>query len=102
LLEVEYLKGGVEARLKFLELSCVGGRGGGAFRFGRGRFGELFDGGGADFVGFGSEVGDGGALVHYFAACFFNLSGSLSNHTTLDNLKFGLILVGTSSNRQDE
>ena len=66
-------EGGVEARLQFLELSCVGGRGRGAFRFGRGRFGELLDGGGADIVGFGSEVGDGGALVNYFAACFFNL-----------------------------
>jgi len=96
------LKGGVEAQLQFLEFSCVGGRCGGSFQFGRGRFGELFDGGGADFVGFGFEAGGGGSLVNYFAACFFNLSGSLSNHTTLDNLKFGLILVGTSSNRQDE
>lgn len=71
--EVQDLEGGVEARFEFLELSGVGRGGGGAVGFGGGRFGEFFDGGGADFVGFGSEVGDGGAFVDYFAACFFNL-----------------------------
>ncbi len=77
--QVKNLKGGIEAQFELLELSRVGGGGGGALGFGRGTLGEFFNGGCADLVGLAPKVGNGGVFVDYFSTRFFDLMGVVFN-----------------------
>jgi hypothetical protein len=78
LTQVKDLEGGIEAQFELLELSRVGGGGGGALGFGRSTLGKFFNGGCADLVCLGPKVGYGGVFIDYLTTCFFDLLSVVS------------------------